>query len=419
MLTTNDSTKTLKEKYDNEVRESKNNLAKLLKRRRIESNHTLEEVSSGICSPSYLSKIENCQVDVDEYYFQSLFAKLQLVYEDIKIERTTPIFPLLLKFYLLGRFNDLDEKIKSVASGNLYCDTELELALLFRNIVLDNLDEAKLLLEKLERVRNTLTKEELSLLVFINTLYLYKTNQTIAAVEQIRTLVKLDYEDELLKTAVLDLSVDIYYALGEETLFAKCLGKLEKSHYIELIMKRKIMHRLQGLTFYDIKYVENIHDELSEINDLIDFTNPADAEAYCYYVGIIYNNLNDYNEALKVINKVSCSDRLLALEAVTLIRKNDFNEMVDFLTKIKANPVKAYNALYGEVIEYVREKIEQYSYNRTFSYLKTILLPRLAEEYHFFYDSFAVAEFAQTSYSLGKYKETVRFLTKINQISLS
>ena len=70
------SLKTLQEKYGNIERSNSNSLAKFMKRRRLELNRTLEDVSRGVCSPSYLSKIENCQVDVDPYYFQSLFEKL-------------------------------------------------------------------------------------------------------------------------------------------------------------------------------------------------------------------------------------------------------------------------------------------------------------------------------------------------------
>ena len=43
-------------------------MAEFLKRRRIEMGIKLEDLSCGVCSPSYLSRIENNIVDVSEDY---------------------------------------------------------------------------------------------------------------------------------------------------------------------------------------------------------------------------------------------------------------------------------------------------------------------------------------------------------------
>ena len=86
-------TNTLKTKYQNAVRNDKAKLSKFLKRRRNELGKTLEEVSEGICSTSYLSKIENCQVEVDESYFSMLFEKLDLSYKDVVESRKVPVYP--------------------------------------------------------------------------------------------------------------------------------------------------------------------------------------------------------------------------------------------------------------------------------------------------------------------------------------
>ena len=43
-----------------------------------------EEVASGVCSTSYLCRIENAQVEVDDLFFEHLFEKLEISYEDVK-----------------------------------------------------------------------------------------------------------------------------------------------------------------------------------------------------------------------------------------------------------------------------------------------------------------------------------------------
>ena len=104
----NNTVKTLKEKYDNQEREENYLWSQLLKRKRLEQNRTLEEVSKGICSPSYLSKIENGQVDADAIYYKALFEKL-----DLKYEKEHEVFKLWnkLQFEKIEQLKQIDKKL--------------------------------------------------------------------------------------------------------------------------------------------------------------------------------------------------------------------------------------------------------------------------------------------------------------------
>ena len=107
-------TKTLQEKYLNETKNEKAKLSRFLKRRRIELGKTLEEVSEGVCSTSYLSKIENCLVDVDDSYFKMLFEKLNLEYNNVVNERSAPIYDEMIKAYLLEDYKYIEELTNTV-----------------------------------------------------------------------------------------------------------------------------------------------------------------------------------------------------------------------------------------------------------------------------------------------------------------
>ena len=80
--------------------ERKRKYATLLKRKRVENKYTLEDVSTGICTVSYLSRIENSLVDVDESYFISLFKKFNIDFNLLKEEKENEIFSELIKCYL-------------------------------------------------------------------------------------------------------------------------------------------------------------------------------------------------------------------------------------------------------------------------------------------------------------------------------
>lgn len=88
------SLRTLQERFESSQLEQNNTFSQVLKRKRLEKKRTLEELAQGICSPSYLSKIENAIVKVDEYYYQLLFEKLDIPFEDMKKERDSNLFKI-------------------------------------------------------------------------------------------------------------------------------------------------------------------------------------------------------------------------------------------------------------------------------------------------------------------------------------
>ena len=410
------SLKTLQEKYDVETNETANSLAKFLKRRRNELNRTLEDVSRGICSPSYLSKIENCQVEVDSYYYESLFEKLDLKYENFIKERQVSFFPKIMKYYLLEKYELLEERLKEMVNGSLYCETELELVVLLNNIVGKNYDEAENLIEKIEKVRNTLTKEELYIFSFLITLFLYKTNQTIDALEQVKVLIHNPFEEESYNIAVTDLAIDIYFSLGNETMFFTYYQELLRYKNQELLNNRKLFHELQSLVLEVKNGKKTI---LAELEDLkLTYPNLEKDITVNYYLGLIYYYLEDYQKALEIVNVSNPTPQLLSLEATILNKINNLEQSINFLTKIKQiNFITKGEDVYLNYLEYIREKIEQYSYSKILSFLKSVALPHITKNYISFIYEEEIKEYLILCYELGKYKETIRLLLKLKQIS--
>lgn len=405
------SLKTLQERYGNVDRENAINLAKFMKRRRLEKKMTLEETCSGICSPSYLSKIENGLADVDEYYFQSLFERLDLEYENIKLEREIDFFSKIVKYYLLERYDLLEEKLKQMVNINSYCDTELELIILLNNIIHKNYDEAEILIEKLESIRNTLTKDELYLLSFLITLYLYNTDQYTLAAEQIEIITKHPSENMYYNIAVCDLAIDIYFVLGKESMFHRYYQKLKQFNNQELYNNRVLIHNLQLLVFLAKNGKKDIVEELNVlIMSLKDLK--IDNEKITLMETLVYYYLRDYERVLDLTKNFNNDIKLLSVEAMTLNKLKDYGKCIDFIDKLKCVNVYYPSAIYSNFIEYMRQTFEQYSYNKTLSYLKNVVIPLSKTNYAFWIIEEEKQEFLSLCYELGKYKEAVRFLVK-------
>ena len=408
------SLKTLQEKYGNVERETSNNLAKFMKRRRIEQHRTLEDVSRGVCSPSYLSKIENCQVEVDEYYFQSLFEKLDLEYENIKTEREISFFSKVIKYYLLERYDLLEEKLKQMVNVNSYCDTELELIILLNNIIKKNFDEAAILITKLEEVRNTLTKEELYLLSFLITLYLYNTDQYTLAEEQIEILTKHPSENMYYNIAVCDLGIDIYFVLGKESLFHQYFQKLKQFNSQELYNSRILIHNLQSLVF---RAKNGKYDFLEEFNVLRMslYKSNIDTERIILNEALVNYYIGNYKRVLELVDN-SNDVKLLALEALATYKLNDVAASIDYTNKLRTIDFYSKNNAYYHFIEYMRAKFEQYSYTKLLSYLKGVALPQIKSNFVFWIYEQENKEYFALCFELGKYKEAVRYILKTEEI---
>ena len=76
-----------------------NNIGLLIKMARIQQNMKQVSLAKGICSTSYLSKIENNQTIPSEDVLQLLLERLELDYEDLSTEQELKFLSELYSLY--------------------------------------------------------------------------------------------------------------------------------------------------------------------------------------------------------------------------------------------------------------------------------------------------------------------------------
>ena len=98
---------------------------------------------------------------------------------------------------------------------------------------------------------------------------------------------------------------------------------------------------------------------------------------------------------------------ILSLMAYTVDEMNNINYSIKFLKELED-----YDNLelspYGDYIEYVRLKLEQYSYTHLYSYLKNKVLTNQKRFLHYFLNQVEKKEYYNLAFELGKYKEIAR-----------
>ena len=285
--------KQITEKYQNALKNEKLKLSRFLKRRRLELGKTLEEVSEGVCSTSYLSKIENCLVDVDESYFQLLFEKLNLEYSAVVEERQTPIYDELIKAYLNNNIEYIQTKTNAVMETNNYNDAEIEIIMILYNLVNGSVDEADKSITRLEVIKNTLSSDELMVVGFLKILYYFKRFMFDKVSEIIEIIVKSYPKDEILYVAVSDLLLDFYFWTNQKAKFMESYEEIKTNKHMIMIKNISLKHYLQKLivlSLDDENLSLNIDEDFGIVKESI---SSEMMDLYNYYYSLyLYVKIN-------------------------------------------------------------------------------------------------------------------------------
>lgn len=388
------SLRTLQERFESSQLEQNNTFSQVLKRKRLEKKRTLEELAQGICSPSYLSKIENAIVKVDEYYYQLLFEKLDIPFEDMKKERDSNLFQNLIRNYLINNKSEIEAIVNRTIKMDLYCETEIELIVLFSNIIQGSYDEAKILINKIEDIRNSLTNKELLFFVFSTTLYFYKTNQSDRARQQAQVLVEINYDD-------------IFYVIGNYPYFYRFWFHLQQIDPT-ILGKRFIHHKLQQAVLNSKKNYEPAITELENERINIDSFDGEQLEDYYFYLGCAYFLGKKYEKVLEFIYFNPMSARIIALIASALDRLDNTKLALEYFEIISKFTFSKYEPVFCYHVEYVRQKFEKYGYQRLMAYIKNVIFPAQKKFHHEFFFQIELQNFLELGYSMGRYKDTLK-----------
>lgn len=402
-------TKTLQEKYLNETKNEKAKLSRFLKRRRIELGKTLEEVSDGVCSTSYLSKIENCLVDVDDSYFKMLFEKLDLEYQTVVNERSTPIYDEMIKAYLQDDYKYIEDKTNIAIENHSYSDTEIEILLTLYNLTIGSKDEAYKCLEKLEVIKNTLSTEELEYLSFIKILYYFKTYQYNLISKNIEIVLRSVPKDGILYFALIELALEYCFWTKQVVNYLEYYNEFKVNKYCIMFNKINFKHVLQRIlikTYEEDFNEEEIEKEFDVVKESI---NKDLIEEYQYYYAAYLIRKNKLEQAYLVLEQLTKEEKVLCLTGYVVDKMNNMGYSLKYLKTLEEFDYEE-STPYSDFIEYVRLKLEQYSYGQLYNFLKNRVLEKQNNYCHYYLNEIETKEFYYILFELGKYKEIAKHI---------
>ncbi|MCI6716432.1 MAG: helix-turn-helix transcriptional regulator [Mollicutes bacterium] len=386
-------------------------MSEFLKRKRMEMGFKLEDLSNGVCSVSYLSRIENNAVDVKENYYKALCEKMNIDYETVKEERTKNLYEDILRAYFKKETEEVENLVNHALSCNSYCGIEIELMVLFYNIINKNYDEARSTLLRLDTISSSFTNNELLFYMYAFALYAHQTNQNIRAYQQIIVLSKIEHNNIFLETAIYDLGIDIMISIRNIPLAYEYYYNFEKLAEMPLFGTNLYLHKLQLMVYTaDLNYLD-AKTQMEEMKKNLDLNNLQVKEKYYYYTGLIMYLNRDYEAVYNLLINNCLSARITSLLSEIINKTHNYNIQQAIIKKLDQYCFTKYEKMYDDYYRYIKLLLEGNSSYSLYNYVKNILLPIKN-----FYDGFLMHEIKKEYLDIcegcSKYKEGIRYIRK-------
>ena len=395
----------LEKKYSTLSKDDRLKLAQIMKRKRLEMGITLEKMSDGICSTSYLSKIENCLVDVDDYYYNVLFERLNLDYAELLQTRLLPIDADILNAYLENDLKAIHNYVSKTIDNNNYCDVETELFLLLYNIINHNFDETNLIISKIEVVFKVLSPDEQQFFQYLKALYSFYSSNYKELYDEILNLQKIQIKDEALKIAVADLLLDYFFVTNKAGSFYNAFQDYLNLPLSLKYLRVRMKHQLQSLVLRAddpdvLDRIELLKNSSVRFMDVYNFY-------YVYY--LVYKSR--FQEAFDYMQDIKISGEILVLYAIVVdkLKNPDYYYQYLNFTEIKEN---SYCSLYSEVVNYYTLKFRNYDHSYLLNYIRRNLASSEANSFRNLVFYYYEKEYCNLALELGRYKELVKYYSK-------
>lgn len=380
-------------------------IARVLKNKRLDKGLSLEEVAEGICSVSHLSRMENNLVKLQDSYLKLLFDKLDINYEILKESRQKNLFVEILKKHLLKQEKQYEEAINEIVSSKHFTNVEQEMILLFDKISKNEMEEAEILLEHIEKTNSLLLEEERAFYLYLLNLYYYKTDQINMAYRHIKLLENCDVDDEIMYWLNFELAMKLYFHVGQYTKYTLMYTKFIKDSPGIYFSSRFREH------LYKIIYLESVDDyntaigKMQELYQEIDVEKKDVLEEYFYHLGLIMIKNNRYQAFLKFIDQNVLSTRVVKLLSISLMNIENNELYLDKVEMLNNYGFNKYETSVKTLAEYANLKFNGGSIIRMTTLLKNKIFNNLKNSFDYIIYLNIIKEIVIFNSKYGKYKD--------------
>ncbi len=397
-----------KRKMFEQKKQDYSDIGSVIKKKRKELRKTQDEIAKGICSISYLSKIENNQIVPNEWSVKEIMSRLD-INPDIFVESLAEakhLNDIIRAIYHLD-----DEGVRSVYKkiSHIELNATINLCKLAYTIYFE-LEDKNQYVMMLEHLVNNMNDLEISLYLYLAALYFVSNQKYKIAFELINLYNNIPKTDFYLEAMIKDLSYQIKIRL-----FKKSCAALDYRDARELYTRSHNMKRLLRLSLNRINEISEEHPKraLKMISNLqCELLSKDEVDYVSFLKAKIHMDLSQYQEAsliLKDINEQSpyYFRKMTLLYEICLI-EGDENTASDIENKLITLIPHKKEIEYKIKYHYLTQKTPE----RKKEYLRDIAIPVSirTEDYKMLRNY--TMEIMQICMENSRYKEATSFFQK-------
>jgi transcriptional regulator with XRE-family HTH domain len=275
-------------------------IGNFIKKRRKELNITQDEVTEGICSISYLSKIENNQIIPNNYFVREIMEKLdvdEVVYTNSLREKEY-LSRLLNAYYYMNddEMNGVYQEIKDIEHNYLINLCKLGYTVYF------NLDDDNQYVMMLEHLINNMDDFEVGLYLYFAATYFVNNEKYRAAME----LIQLSRRLRLYNVKLDGLIYELSYYVKQKLLVKNCSSE-DYVNAVTIFTTSNNLKKIINMSLVKVEYLidENPLKASALLNTIkVSFLDQKNKDRFHYLNAVICKELKRYSDATMHLNKI-------------------------------------------------------------------------------------------------------------------
>ncbi|MDD4000824.1 MAG: hypothetical protein PHX62_08055 [Bacilli bacterium] len=390
---------------------SKNYLySQIIKNERLKRHMTLEEMSKGICSISYLCKVEKNAIEPEESYIQAIFERVNLDYEKVGKNILEDGIRNLLKCYLYGNYEGITDLYNQI-DDSIFNAYNYMIKGLYHLIKKDYREFQKVM-RSLDKIKDTLLRDDIGVMLFLVVEYYCQTFQFYEAYNHLKYLNNRDFEYLELNWLILEQHYYVGVNLGNFPMAMKHYILLMKNMNIGYPSKRQVMVRLMLLSLKSSEYFHEVEKELENLR--------MGTDDYAHYLDVYYWKLIIYIKGknyLKVYDKIIEENllddiRFIALLLYVADNINDDSYKENAVEIAEKFDYTDNDTFHYKFIRFMILKITANKQHQVIDFLKYNVLPGRNTYYHHLYTQVYEDYYLNYLCKSSKYKEAVAFVSR-------
>jgi len=398
------------DKYVNLIKDTKDEkdysiYTQIIKNERIKRNQTLESMAKGICSISYLSKMENNTIKPSEEYVKALLERVDVNYDEIIDDDYDLEVKKVIKYY----FYNENDKIREVYLKNKknHFDARLELIGSLVDLIDNRFNDFKEKISEIDEVKNALKGINSVFLVYLVSEYYIKNYEFKKSYYYLKCLDELNIDNYEMKRLIDESLLYIGVILKKYPLVYKKYQEIRNNEILGYPTIRKNKNKLL------VSYIETeeFNKEYLQL-DFIDIESIVNKnEMILYIVLLIFIKKHDYYKALNFINENNIIDNksLLSLYGLIAYYLNDEKLKEKFLKCLDEYELDEV-CIYDYFLKFLKMKFDSDDSYQLFEYLRYLVIPYLNDHDDYILSDILKKKYVEMLIKLSRYKEATLFL---------